>query len=119
MPYNIQGNAVTLGSEPFLHNDKHYVPLRDIVEALGGSLDFDNSAKVAHAKIGPWDATVTMGDTNVTVTGSDGKEIPVTLTAPAYVENDTFYVPYDFLHDAYGYEVSFDGDTLNVTNPNA
>ena len=118
MPYNIQGNAVDISTEPFLHNDKHYVPLRDVVEALGGSVDFDNDTKVAHAKIGPWDAEVPMGDTNVTVTGN-GSTTPVTLTAPAYVEDDAFYVPFDFLRDAFGYQVSFDDDTLSIVNPNA
>ncbi|MBC8103973.1 MAG: copper amine oxidase N-terminal domain-containing protein [Cytophagales bacterium] len=118
MPYLIQGNAVTLGAEPTLMNNKHYVPLRDVVEALGGSVDFDNEAKVAHAKVGPWDAVLTMGDQNVTVSGN-GTNTPVTLTAPPYVEGDQFFVPFDFLRDAYGYNVSFEGETLTIVNPNA
>ena len=70
MPYTIQGNATTLETEPFLLNDKHYVPLRDVVQALGGSVVFDNDAKLAHATIGPWTAALTMGDENVTVSGT-------------------------------------------------
>ena len=46
MPYNIQGNTVTLGTEPFLHaNNKHYVPLRDVAESLNGNVSFDNDPK--------------------------------------------------------------------------
>lgn len=47
MPYMIQGSATPLETEPFVLNGKHYVPLRGIVEALGGNLTFDNDAKVA------------------------------------------------------------------------
>ena len=118
MPYMIQGSVTTLGTEPSWLNGKHYIPLRDVVEALGGTVTFDNDAKVAHAVIGPWTAALTMGDENVMVSGN-GNDTPVTLTAPPYVEGDQFLVPFDFLRDAYGYNVSFEGETLNITNPNA
>ena len=114
MPYNIQGNAVSLGAEPFLHNNKHYVPLRDLVHALGGTVAFDNDTKVATASIGQWTATVQMADENVDVSGT-----PVTLSAPPYVEDGQMYVPFDFFHDAFGYTVSLAGDTVNIENPNA
>jgi hypothetical protein len=118
MPYNIQGSATTLETEPFLLNNKHYIPLRDVVEALGGSVVFNNDAKMAQATIGPWTANVMLADENVTVTGN-GNETPVRLSAPPYVEGDQFFVPFDFLRDAYGYNVSFEGETLNIVNPNA
>ena len=118
MPYVIQGNNVPLPTEPFLHGDKHYVSLREVLGALGGTVDFDNNAKVATAVIGPWTAQITMGDTNVTVNGN-GSDVPVTLTAPAYVEDDQMFVPFDFFRDAYGYNVGFADDTVTITNPNA
>lgn len=114
MPYNIQGQSVSLGAEPFLHNNKHYVPLRDVVESLGGTVQFDNVAKIATAQIGQWTATVQMGDANVDVSGT-----PVSLSAPPYVEDGQMFVPFDFFKDAYGYDVSLAGDTLNISNPNA
>jgi hypothetical protein len=119
MPYVIQGNATTLETEPFVLNGKHYIPLREVVSALGGSVSFDNDAKVAQSTIGPWTAALTMGDENITVTGDNGSTTPVTLTAPPYVEGDQFFVPFDFLRDAYGYDVSFSDETLNIVNPNA
>ncbi|MES2462509.1 MAG: copper amine oxidase N-terminal domain-containing protein [Armatimonadota bacterium] len=118
MPYMIQGKAQTLETEPFVQNGKHYIPLRDVVQALGGSVSFDNDTKMAQATIGPWTAALTMGDENVTVSGN-GTNTPVTLTAPPYVEEEQFFVPFDFLRDAYGYDVSFEGETLNIVNPNA
>src|SRR5688500_4792105 len=92
MPYNIQGQTVQLGAEPFLHtNNKHYVPLRDVVEQLGGTVTFDNNTKTAKATIGQWVATVQMAEENVDVSGT-----PVRLSAPPFVEDGQMYVPFDF-----------------------
>lgn len=117
MPFNIQGNTVELGTEPFLRNDKNYVSLREVTEALGGQVTFDNSSKTAQATIGPWVANVPMASDEVTVEGN-GTTTPVTITAPAYVDNDEMYVPFDFFRDAYGYDVTFDSGTISITNPN-
>ena len=118
MPYNIQGNMISLNTEPFMHDGKHYVSLREVTEALGGNLGFDNSSKTATATIGPWAAQVQMDNGGVSVTGN-GNTTPVSLTAPPYIEDGEMYVPFDFFRDAYGYDVSFAGDTVSIMNPNA
>lgn len=117
MPYLIQGKSVSLATEPFLEGDKHFVSLREIAEALGGSLAFDNSTKVASVTIAPWTAPVEEGNTSL-MASSNGKEVPVTLSAPPYVENDEMFVPFDFFRDAFGYQVAFNDDTVSITNPN-
>lgn len=114
MPYNIQGSTQSLGTEPFIHNGKNYVPLRDVVDALGGTVTFDNESKVATATIGQWVARVQMANSSVDVSGT-----PVTLTADPYVEDGQMYVPFDFFRDAYGYDVAISDGTLSITNPNA
>ncbi len=117
MPYVIQGKPATLPSEPVLENDKHYVSLRDVLEAVGGSVTFDNSTKTSTATIAPWTATVTEGDTSVNC--SDGSQnVPVTLTAPPYIDSDEMLVPYDFFKTAFGYNATMDGETLELSNPN-
>jgi hypothetical protein len=118
MPYTIQGQDVSISTEPILDNGKHYIPLREIVEALGGEVSFDNESKQASAVIGPWNATVNPDDTQVTVVGN-GQTVPVTLTAPPVLSEGTLYVPFDFLRDAFGYNVSFDNETVHIVNPNA
>jgi len=120
MPYNIQGNTVSLANEPFLHgNNKHYVPLRDLAEALDGKVAFNNDTKMATVAIGQWTANVAMADTNVTVVGTDGQNVPVSLTGEPFVRDGQMYVPFDFFRDAFGYDVSLTGDTVVVKNPNA
>jgi hypothetical protein len=75
MPYTIQGQPADISTEPVLKGDKHYIPLREVVEALGGTLSWDNATKTADAVIGPWDASITDGSVNVTVTGNNQTRI--------------------------------------------
>ncbi|HVK03803.1 MAG TPA: copper amine oxidase N-terminal domain-containing protein [Armatimonadaceae bacterium] len=114
MPYVILGQEKTLSTEPFLKDGKHFIPLRDVTEALGGTTSFDNTTKTATATISPWVATVQPDTTSVDVSGNS-----VTLTAPSFIEDDVLYVPYDFFHNAFGYEVTFNDGTVNIVNPNA
>jgi hypothetical protein len=109
MPYSLNGQNATISEEPTVRNGKHYVPLAEVVQQLGGNVNWDNNAKTATATIGQWTATIRMGDQSVDVSGT-----PVTMSAPAYVENDTMYVPWDFFRDAYGYKANMEGDTLYV-----
>lgn len=118
MPYVIQGKSTDLPTEPFLKGDKHYVSLREVVEAMGGSVSFDNATKTSTATIAPWTATIRADNPAVTMTGN-GQTVPITLTSAPYIENDELFVPFDFIRDAFGYTVSFDNDTVTITNPNA
>ena len=114
MPYNIEGSEYYFASEPVLRNDKNYVPLRDTVETLGGSVTFDNATKTAVATIATYAATVTEGNRDVDVSGQ-----AVTLTAEPIIESGEMFVPFDFFRDAYGYNTAFSAGTVTITNPNA
>jgi hypothetical protein len=118
MPYMIQGNSTPISTEPFLVEDKHFIPLREVIEALGGALTFDNTSKTATATIGPWTAYIPDGETSINVSGN-GQNYPVTLTAAPFIEDGTLYVPWDFLKAAFGYETSLQDGTLSIVNPNA
>ena len=112
MPYEILGNHYLFPTEPFLRDDKHFVPLRDTVETLGGRVDFDAASDSAVATITSYAARVVAGNRHVDVSGT-----PVTLSADPFVEKDEFYVPFDFFRDAYGYDVMFDNGTVSITLP--
>ena len=113
MPYIIRGSDYTFPSEPFLRNDKNYIPLRDTVEVLGGQVSFDHASKTSTVTIANFVATVVEGDTAVDVSGT-----PVTLTVAPLIESGEMFVPFDFFRDAFGYTTSFDNGTVSITNPN-
>jgi hypothetical protein len=114
MPYSLNGQSAQISQEPFVRDNKHFVPLEEVVRALGGTTTWDNNSKTASATIGRWTANVRMDDPNVDVSGT-----PVRLSAAPFVENDTMYVPWDFFREAYGYDVSMQGETLDVRLPKA
>lgn len=114
MPYSINGKQVNLSAEPFEENGRHYVPLAEVVQQLGGTTNAGSGGSSATATIGQWTANVQANNTTVNVTGQDGTNTNVSLVAPPIDENGTLYVPWDFFREAYGYKANMEGDTLYI-----
>jgi hypothetical protein len=110
MPYTVNSQTAALQQEPVLRGDRLYVPLNDLVESLGGQVEWDNNEKVATATIGRWTATIRMADAQIDVSGT-----PVKLVAEPYVEEDRMWVPVTFFHDAFGYQVEADPSSRQVS----
>jgi len=91
-----------------------YVPILDTVQALGGTVDWDNSNKVATATIGQWTATVSMAAEDADVNGTH-----VEFAGPTLVEDDQMWVSVRFFEKAFGYQIVLSGDTVNIVNPAA
>ena len=109
MPYQINGQTVSAAA-PQPRGGELYVPLADLVEALGGQVSWDNDQKLATATVGQWKATIRMADRNVDVSGT-----PITLSGDPYVDQDVMWVPANFFRDAFGYQVAADPDSKNVS----
>lgn len=109
MPYQINGQTLSAAA-PQPRGENLYVPLADLVEALGGQVSWDNNQKLATATIGKWTATIRMADRNIDVSGT-----PVTLSGDPYVEQDVMWVPANFFRDAFGYQVAADPGSQNVS----
>ena len=110
MPYTLNGKDVQLSEEPVERNGRNYVPLKEMVESLGGRVEWDNASKTARSTIGQWTATFNNGQSGVDVNGQQ-----VQLSAEPYVENDRMYVPWDFFRNVYGYKTNMEGDRLTVS----
>jgi N-acetylmuramoyl-L-alanine amidase len=110
MPYNLQGQPASISQEPRIERGRTYVPLDEVTRQLGGSTNWDNDQKVATATIGQWTATIRMADENVDVSGT-----PVQLNAPPFVEDDVMWVPAQFFHDAFGYQVDINPGSREVS----
>lgn len=112
MPYTIQNREIDVDDEPVVRNGRTYVPLREVAEQLGGRVSWDNNAKQATVTIGKWVARFSPDSTRVDVSGT-----PVTLQSAPYVESGELWVPASFFHDAFGYEVSVNGQNIGIVNP--
>jgi hypothetical protein len=110
MPYILQGQPASLSLEPRSQMGQTYVPLDELVRQLGGTTNWDNAQKAATATVGQWTATVRMADPTVNVGSTT-----VTLPAPPFDENGVLWVPAEFFHAAYGYQVSVDPGSNQVS----
>jgi hypothetical protein len=110
MPYTINGQSTSLGEEPHQHNGTTYLPFREVIQALGGTVSWDNTAKQATATIGKWTAQVDLDANTADVSGNH-----VTFSAPAHEHDGKLYVPADFFHQAYGYKVQANGSDVSIS----
>ena len=110
MPYIVQGQPASVSREPRSEMGQTYVPLDELVRQLGGTTTWDNEQKAATATIGQWTATIRMADPNVDVSGT-----AVTLPAPPFDEDGVLWVPAEFFHAAYGYQVTVDPGSNQVS----
>lgn len=109
MPYSLLGQPASISQEPRVENGRTYVPLNDVVKALGGAVTWDNEAKVATATIAQWTATIRMADENIDVSGT-----PVTLVAPPFVEDGVMWVPAQLFQGGFGYKLDISNSSQDV-----
>jgi hypothetical protein len=73
-------------------NNVQYIPIKPVVQQLGGTVDWDNNAKSAVINVRDKTAQVFAGQQGVRVNGQDTK-----LSGETFVDGDTLYVPEDLL----------------------
>ena len=99
-----------LGTTPVIINDRTLLPIREVVEELGGTVGWN-------------------GDTREVTLGYNGSEIVLTIdstaaalndvaqtldTAPTII-NDRTMLPIRFIAEGFGWDVEWNGDTQEVT----
>lgn len=77
-----------------------YVPLREALDGIGGSVEWDNESKLAIIHANGKTILSRMGETQVEVNGS-----VVTITQPPLIEKGLLYVPEDFFSTVVGQTV--------------
>lgn len=100
---------LALPNEPQFLNDRIFVPVRQVSNALGADVAWDQSTK---------EATISKGDTElIFIVGSDiamknGEAI--TLDSKVVVVNGSAIVPLRFLSESFGYEINWIPDARMV-----
>jgi hypothetical protein len=98
------------GTRPLISKGTTMVPIRAIVESLGGSVGWDGVARRLDMQVGSRTVTIWVGKTNATVDGS-GKTMS---TAPAIIGGRTV-IPLRFVAENLGCLVGWDQPTRGVT----
>lgn len=114
MPYSLLGQSHSLANEPRVIDGTTYVPLRDVITALNGTLDWDAENRVVAARLGQWRATMKDGSNEADVSGTH-----VVFSQPVKILDGAAWVPADFFQSAFGYNVSAQGSNVTIAMPNA
>ncbi|MHB8107533.1 MAG: stalk domain-containing protein [Candidatus Cryosericum sp.] len=98
------------GSRPIISNGTTMVPIRAIVESLGGSVDWDPVARRLDIRLGSRTVTTWVSKTTATVNGSS----TTMSVAPAIIGGRTM-IPLRFVAENLGCLVGWDQSTRRVT----
>jgi len=98
------------GTKPLISNGTTMVPIRAIVESLGGSVGWDTAARRLDIRLGSRTVTTWVGKITATV-GSSSKTMSA---APAIIGGRTM-IPLRFVAENLGCQVGWDQPTKSVT----
>ncbi len=107
MPYTINGQDASL-SEPNLQDGTLWVPLRGVIQSLGGNVDWDPDNRVAVAYLGTDIITLAEGDASADVNGEKTE-----LQAAPHLKDGEMWVPVRFFN-LIGQQVSVDLESKRV-----
>lgn len=114
----VNGNITQIdaqGSRPIIKNNRTLVPIRAVVEALGGTVEWDGQERKVTAKLENTILEIWIGNNIAKV---DGMSMPIYPEDPEVVPvlmNDRSYVPVRFVCEKLGAVVSWNDQTKGVT----
>ncbi len=104
----IDSDIIGFDSEPFLENDRTFVPMRKIFEKLGATIEWDDTTQTVTGTKGDTVVKLTIGNPVATVNGTE-----VTLDAVPQLRNSRTMIPLRFVAEALGCKVDW-SDSNNL-----
>ncbi|MGM0805764.1 MAG: stalk domain-containing protein [Bacillota bacterium] len=110
----INGKLFTYDENPYMKDNRTFVPVRGIFEKLETTVNYNASTGVIKAT--RWDRTVTfkIGSKTATVVSAQGTSTVTFDTAPQIIDGRTM-VPLRFIANALNAETKWNGDTLTAS----
>lgn len=99
-----------LGTTPVIENGRTLVPVRTIIEAMGGSVEWNGDTHTALLNYNNNSIELVIGSTTAVLNGEND-----TLdTAPAIINGRTM-LPIRFIAEGFGFDTEWDADTRSIT----
>ena len=105
----LNGRELTLDADPIIADDTTLIPLRNVLEELGLTVDWDETTQTVTAAKDDVDLSLRIGSTAAKANGKD-----VTLLTAPIISNDRTLVPIRFIAESLGLNVDWNGDTRTV-----
>ena len=107
--YTVNGQAKKMDAKPFISNSRTLVPLRFIIEAIGGDVQWDGDTRVVTVNSKGKNIILPIDSKKITV---DGKEIAIDQAA--IIKGDRTYVPIRFVAENLGMNVNYINESREI-----
>lgn len=113
----VNGEPLQMLYGPVVENGRTLVPFRDVLEAMGAQVDWDNATKTVTCTLGGKQVSLTIGSDVMKVKGGED----VKLDAVAQIIDTKTYVPVRAISEGLGATVNWleDTDTVAIETPAA
>ncbi len=98
------------GTAPVIVNDRTLIPVRSLIETMGGTVDWDEATQTATLTYDEDEIRLTLNSTTAYL----NDEAQTLDVAPVSI-NDRTMLPIRFISESFAFEVEWDGDTQTVT----
>lgn len=107
--YTVNGQAKKMDAKPFISNSRTLVPLRFIIEAIGGDVAWDGDSRIVTVNSKGKNIILPIDSKKITV---DGKEIAIDQAA--IIKSDRTYVPIRFVAENLGMNVNYINESREI-----
>ena len=106
----LDGRQLAFDVQPQIMNGRTMVPLRAIFEAMGAIVGWNDETQTVTGTKGDTVVILVIGDTSPSINGK-----VVTIDQPGVIVDGRTLAPLRFVAEAFGGDVSWDGDTLTAS----
>ncbi|MGI5949085.1 stalk domain-containing protein [Peptoniphilus sp.] len=107
--YSVDGKALKLDSKPFIKNSRTLVPVRFIVEAIGGEVEWDNANRIVNINSNGNTIKLPINSKTITVNGEEKS-----IDQAAIISGDRTFVPVRFVAESLNMNVSYNDKTREI-----
>ena len=107
--YSINGEVKKMDAKPFIKNDRTLVPLRFIVEAIGGEVNWDNDNRLVTVNSKGKTIELPIDSKTIKIDGKD-----VNIDQAAIIKGDRTFVPIRFIAENLDMIVNYINDTREI-----
>lgn len=107
--YSINGEGKKMDAKPFIKNDRTLVPLRFIVEAMGGEVNWDNDNRLVTVNSKGKIIELPIDSKTIKIDGKD-----VNIDQAAIIKGDRTFVPIRFIAENLDMVVNYINDTREI-----
>jgi len=113
--FTVNGNPNTLDSPPIIKNGRTLLPIRPIVEALGGTVGWDSTQKKVTVSLGSTTIELWIGKNTAKVNGVSKPIDSTNSKVVPEIINGRTMLPLRFVTENLGCEVHWNGTTKTIT----